>query len=783
MKKLFMLSLANISKTKGHTVSILIMFIITALLLNAGLLVFLNFGSYFEKLTEELNTSDVYYSVSSNVYTEEIDSYIKNHDNTLKMQKEENLSVNVTIPYNGGTRECSFLFKDAEKEREISKWKLVSEHLEIEDMSIYVPYVMSIDGSYKLNDKMEMTINEKVYTFTVKGFIDDAFFSSLDTGILGVYMLNETYEYIAKELGDKYKYTVVFSNLKESNKDVETGIREILKNDSKDTVSAADNDLRVLDLPLVRLSRVFMSSIMSVMMVAFSIIIAIVCLIVVRFRIGNSIEEDMTKIGSLKAIGYTSKQIMLSIVIQFCMIAIAGAIIGIAASNLATPVLSDVFAHQSGLKWVQGFDGVISSISLSFVLLVVIIVSYIAAGRIRKLNPIVALRGGLITHSFRKNHIPLHKSIGSIPVVLAFKSIFQNMKHSIMIGIIFIAVSFAGAFAVAMYYNTSIDTKAFAETPGIELSNAMILLDINENTNNIVENIRNMDNVRKAEFLDETMIKIDNIETIFYVMDDYSKKETNTIYEGRYPLHSNEVVLSGHLSKMLNKNIGESVTLNFGDKQEEYIVTGLSQGANRGGYNASVRLDGIIKIYLDYKQQNLQVYLNDDVKSDEFIKEVENIYGEEILNTVDVDKEMEQGMGVYVSIVSKVGIAMLVITIVVAMLVLYFVINSSVVRKKRELGIQKAIGFTTLQLMNQLSIGLLPPITIGVSLGCILGITETNVIMTMAQRTMGIMKANFLITPVWVALFGILIITVSYITSMLITYRIRKISAYALVSE
>jgi putative ABC transport system permease protein len=125
----------------------------------------------------------------------------------------------------------------------------------------------------------------------------------------------------------------------------------------------------------------------------------------------------------------------------------------------------------------------------------------------------------------------------------------------------------------------------------------------------------------------------------------------------------------------------------------------------------------------------------------------------------------------------------MVITIVVVLLVLYFVIVSSIIRKRRELGIQKAIGFTTLQLMNQLSISFVFPILIGITLGCILGITQTNMIMSIAQRSMGIMKANYIIRPIWIASFGMATLIVSYITSMLITWRIRKISAYALVSE
>ncbi|MDF2684878.1 MAG: hypothetical protein K0S55_59 [Clostridia bacterium] len=785
-----MLSIANIRKTKGHTVSMLLLFIIAALLLNLGLLVFTNFGSHFEKITKELNSSDVYYFMPSHFYSSKVDGYIKNNDNVIKMQKEESLLITATIPYNNDTRECNFLLYDSDTKRNLSKWKFIGEHLSPDDimvsndtMSIYVPYVMSIDGGYKLNDKFEMTLKDTVITFTIKGFTEDTFFSSLDTGIMGVYLPHQTYEKIIKKLGDTYNTTVVFANLNEKNKEVETGIRELIKQDNSFAAADSTGTLFSLDLQLVKMSRVLMAGIVSVMTVAFALIIAIVCLIVVRFRIGNSIEEDMTKIGSLKAIGYTSRQIIFSIIVQFSLIAIAGSITGISLSYLTTPSLSDVLAHQSGLKWVQGFDGVISSIALCVILLIVAVVSFVASRRINMLNPIVALRGGLITHNFRKNHLPLHKSKGSLPIVLAFKSIFQNKKQSIMISIIFAAVSFSSTFAVVMFYNTTVNTRTFAETPGIEISNAIAVLYTDVDNTKLVQNIKNMNDVRKAQFIDQIMIKIDDYDVITYVMDDYSEKETNTVYAGRYPLHSNEVVIAGYLAGMMHKNLGDSATLKIGDKQAEFIITGFSQGSNMGGMNVSVRCDGIFKLNPDFKQQSLQIYLNKDVKADKFIKEINSLYGDSLITTIDMDKSMEQGMGIYTSVVSKVGIIMLIVTILVVILVLYFVINSSVIRKKNELGIQKAIGFTTLQLMNQLSIGFLPPIIIGVFMGSIVGTTQTNTIMSVAQRAMGIMKANYIITPVWIVLFGVAIVAISYITSMLITYRIRKISAYALVSE
>src|SRR5699024_10324654 len=140
---------------------------------------------------------------------------------------------------------------------------------------------------------------------------------------------------------------------------------------------------------------------------------------------------------------------------------------------LATPVLSDVFAQQSGLLWVQDFDGIISSTALCLILLIVTLVGFVSARRINKLNPIVALRGGIITHSFQKNYMLLDKSKGKLPFLFALKSLLQNKKQSVMIAFILITVSFAGTFAVVMFYNTAIDATTFYETPGVELSSVV----------------------------------------------------------------------------------------------------------------------------------------------------------------------------------------------------------------------------------------------------------------------------------------------------------------------
>lgn len=787
VNKILMLTVSNIRKTIGHTISLFIMFLIAALLLNSGLLISINFNKFFNDTCNELNTSNIYYTMPSRIYDDVLRQYIRDHENLISMQEEYSIWADVKVKYNDEERGLTLLMNDASFNRDLSKWKFVGEHLPVEsdEMSIYLPSIFRESGNYNLNDNFEihLTANNKKLDFTIKGFIEDIFFSSMETGALGIYLPHDTFVMVSDLLGESHDAVLIYANLKEINKDIEIGIKELTGLEATTYSSNLSNLLLSFDIEIIETSRVLMAFIMAVMVIAFAFIIVAVCLIVVRFRISNSIEEDMAKIGSLKAIGYTSRQIILSIVLQFVLIALTASILGIILSYMTTPIISDVFAQQSGIKWIQGFDLYISTMSLGLIIIIVMLIAYISSRKIKRLNPIVALRGGIITHNFKKNHLPLEHSRGNISFFLAIKNLLQNKKQGIMITIIMFAVSFTGVFAVVMFYNTTVDTKAFNETPGIELSNVVLSLKTDTDHDRIKEEVINMEGVRKAQYIDDVMVVVNKYEVRAFVMEDYGAKETDTIYEGRYPKHANEIAIAGHLAKMLNKDIGDSISVEYSGVKEDYLITGFTQGTFMGGINASIRRDGFIKINPNYKEQSLQIYLDKDYDAGILSKKLEGLYKEEKLAITDMDYEIGVGAGVYTDIVSKVGITILVVTIAVVILVLYFVINSSIIRRKRELGIQKAIGYTTYQLMNQISMGLLPSTIIGVVIGCLVSATKSNAIMSLVQRGMGIMKANYVVVPLWIIEFAILLIVVSYITSILLTYRVRKISAYALITE
>jgi putative ABC transport system permease protein len=117
------------------------------------------------------------------------------------------------------------------------------------------------------------------------------------------------------------------------------------------------------------------------------------------------------------------------------------------------------------------------------------------------------------------------------------------------------------------------------------------------------------------------------------------------------------------------------------------------------------------------------------------------------------------------------------------MMMLYLMLKTVILRRRKELGIQKAVGFTTFRLMNQFALNFIPVVTLGVAAGGLTGAFGFNSLFMATVRGMGIMTAS-MPTPVGMTIIVCIgLVVIAYFFAMLISWRIRKISAYALVSE
>ena len=778
MNKIFMLARANIRKTKGQTATLVALFLIASTMLNVGLTVLLGFGSFFDKTAEELNTSDAYIVIPETMYSDEVEQYIR--EETTGFQKNSGVLTFMTVTWKNEPLEFACMISDKDEPRSLSKWKTVGESLPETRDSIYVPYRYKVVGGYSLDDEITLKIEDKVYSFTIAGFMENIYQDNMNVGDT-VFVSNARYSELSGILSDNRKVLVFANGVNNVNK-IEYNLLEMTGALATGYGGDMTTLLGAVDYNGVKIPRSSMSSMMSAMMIVFTAIIAAVCLLVIRFRIKSSIEEDMPKIGSLQSIGYTSRQITLSVVAQYGIIALVACFAGVIPAYLLLPTVGNVFAVQSGMLWTPGFEPILNLVSVGSLSLIVAVVAWIAALKIRKISPVQALRGGIMTHSFKRNHIPLEKSRMPLTLSLSFKSVLQGIRQNMTVFVIITAVTFTAVIAAVLYYNSAINLSTFEKVPGIERSNAAIVFTPGQDMDALREEVLSHKDVYKAQYLDTGRVIVEGTPVGAMVMNNFSGKETDNIYIGIFPRYDNEVAISGGLADLLGKNVGDEVM--FGNGDLPYLVTGLTQGVETGTPLAVyITLDGMKKLTPDFKQMTLMVYLNKGTDAAVFVSEMTEKYEERTYQIIDADASFAEGVSSFASIISLVGLCILVIAGAVIMLVLYFVINSAIIRKRRELGIQKAIGYTTVNLMNQISFGFAFPIILGAIAGCLFGGLTTNSFMSVGMSSMGIMKANYIIDTGWVIAAGICIVVLSYLTSMLITWRIRKISAYALVTE
>lgn len=778
MGKIWLLTRANISKSKGQTISFAIIIIIAAIMLSLGLITFLNFGKSFDRKWDRNHYGDTSVVIYKREYRDSFLEYTKNISGVQEVELRDGLLIDGCIDYNGGTLNMMHLFYNMDEEHAMSRISVVEEIKQPVERPIYLSYLMKTGGGYELGDDYTVTTAKDNYRFTVAGFVEDLNLGSINMGILGVHLKGEEFKNLRKELGYTNEAISISCRITDKNE-----AKKLYSKMGDELVNKGVTYLNGNHYSVTKMARTVTASIGSMIIVAFALIIVVVSLLVIHFRITNSLEEEIKNMGVLKSLGYTSKQIIYSVLLQYIGISLFGVIIGIFSSYGLLPILASAFDAQTGIHWEQDFDLTSAIITTIIIVSLVGIVAYMSARRVKRMQPITALRSGITTHNFKKNYYPLDKTWGNIHVLLSLKKSIQNAKQNIMMAIVMIAVMFACLFAGVMYYNIGVDNRVLLNAVSTEIADVSFDLEDNTDTTWILEEIQKMEGVNKALYYDFRHVMYDNEYLAAYVTEDFNLLENNKCYKGRNPIHDNELALGGGAAQAYNKKIGDTITLKLGDKEEDYLITGFIQSANSGGYDSELTSKAFKKLLPQFKPDYLYVYLKDGIDKDVFIASVFEQYDEYITSSTNFEETTKSQMGVYAVIVSVIAFIIVLITSALVALILYLLIKTIIIRRSQEFGIMKAIGYTSPQIMLQLSLSFLPVILFGTIVGGALGAFGINPLLGILFRSIGIMKMDFVISVPMILGVGAGLCTFSFVICILVSLRIRRIATYHLINE
>lgn len=797
MGKIWNLTAARFLKDRGQVFSFGSMILIAAMLLNLGLVTWRNYDGNFDRRAKQLNSADVIFAVQETDETW-LDGFLTelSEDGQAKgMERRPALMLPGRCEYAENEFARNYVMLNASDAQTIGRVAYVEKMQETVERPVYLPYLFHTGGGYETGDSFTLTVSlagreEESFTYTVAGFFEETFLATIYTSTIGLILDEGGYEELSEHFGGRQDGSLFFVQLQEGTDGEAFCARH------QPQLSGDDRLYDSVFYEAVKSARTVTSSMGALMIVAFSLIVVVIGLIVVHFWIKNSIEEELTNIGALKAIGYTGGVLTASIWLQFLVIGIAGTVPGILCSYLILPLASRMFAVQTGIVWKQGFDIVCAAWTFLFVQAAISLVSVFSSKKARRLSVLAALRSGMLTHSFRKNPLPLDQSRGSLSLLLSAKSLLQNGRQNLLTGLIVAAISFAAVFAGAMYDNIVRDFDSFARLTAGEMWDASVTCADAESAAKLLEKIREMPEVRKAFFfLNDPVYTAQDQELQCYVTDQFGDYEyQDLIFAGRFPEYENETAIGGLMAKELGVEVGDEIVLKKDGREAQYLITGLLSSSNYLGRDAALTQDGYRILVPQYRPAYIAVYLQDSrIFGKTAEGEDEPVYGhfmEEMKKhsgqAADVQnhkKEIEAAMGIYREIV---GILVIVITLVTAgviALTLHLVIRQMLVRKRQELGIYKAIGFTTGQLVLQTAWSFFPVLLSGAALGCVLGKIAVNPLLSLLFSDIGIMRVNFHISLSLMAGLCMTVTLFGFGFSALASMRIKRIQPYDLLRE
>lgn len=778
MKKTILIAHSNLRKTRGQTVAIIVLILLTALMLNLWLMLSMDYKQNFDRYHNKLNEAHVTLAVDggSTQMREFLIQTLENDERTAEFSLNHAMQMAGLFTYNNGEVNSNLIIleKQAAVSRSVGKVEIV-EDSNIES-GIYMPILYQSDN-IAIGKPITISIGSNTITYTICGFFNSIMAGSHNCGMCELILTKDLYSELVKT-GYAPEATLCSIRLNDKNgsENYETMLKSALSS-KYPTARTTSNSYA-----LVSQSRYISQMICSGIMSAMAFFILLIALVVIASNIVNYIQEDMKNLGALKAIGYTNRQLIGSLLLQFGGISLMTAIVGAGISYMLFPFVNTMMMSQTGIPYEIHFLPLPLLITLALLGGAVSIVVWLSARRIKNIEPIVALRQGVRTHNFKHNHIPLEKTKAPLQLALALKTTLSGLKHNVTICITMFVLSLVVVFSGLMTENVIANMAPFLNLIVGETADSCI----NVNAEIESEFLRGMNADKRVEktylYTSNAVSHVGGLELQATICDDFSKANNQDIvFEGRFPKFDNEIAIAAKYARENGLNPGDEIAITAGGKEARYIVSGFTQISNNLGKDCLLTRAGYERLG---ELQNTSYYLNlaDDNSIDAFNLDIKERFGNEVNTTINI-KSMIDGTGsVYVSLMTIIVISVLLLSGVVISFVLYLLVRTMINNKKRDYGIMKALGFTTPQLILQTAISFMPAVILSTIAGLTINSFIINPLTALFLSGIGIVKCTFTVPAGFIIAAGTGLILFAFAIACLLSLKIKKVTPRALLS-
>lgn len=639
---------------------------------------------------------------------------------------------------------------------------------------VWAPAVLEASGNYRLGDALRLNTPTGTTTFHIQAFVEDTYGGTPGYGLFAYGLPAD--EFAAFAAADFVPVTM-------------------LKVDAASASEATDALARVrtqepaasipwdINADLMKAGAAMSAGIFSAMLLAFAAVITGVAVVVMRFLLRNAIATELTSLGVLRAQGFTTGAIVGALVGPFALATVLASAAGVGVSYLVLPGVATIMRTQSGITWDVPFSMGTLAASVGGLTAFVVLVAALSARRVRGIPPVVALRGGTATHSFRRTPLPLATTRLPLPAALGAQEAVQRWRQSAVILTTVAIATFAAVFAFGMTSTLVGSPAATIKLMVGEIEDVTVTARPGVDAHALAERLARVPGVAKAfpSLAHGTTVNGTNL--VLLVVDDPSAWRDDPVYAGRLPRHDNEVALSAPLAEASGLRVGDMWTVDVPGGQRSFLLTGLASGGRGMGRFAIFPTEAYRQVEPDFRFDKVAVYVAPGTGIGPVVTAIKERMGADVASATDTQQSVLVELSGYLSAVPALAGVVSAFTALVVGLVVGLVVTTMLVQGRRALGVQKAVGFSHAELARQTRWTYLPPVALGAGLGAVAGALGLAPLLQALLRGVGIMKVDAVAEPVQVLGVPLGVVVVAWVVTWIASQRIRRVSAYALVTE
>ena len=667
---------------------------------------------------------------------------------------------------------------------------------------VYVPVSMQVSPGVHKGDELEVIVGDSTRRLSIAGFYEDPQMGSPFIEIKRYLVAERTFDEVAAEVDaatlDGGRQELFSSQGKlASSRMAELNVR--LTDEARAAGTTSSDLARIIAEKVAwanTASGMFASDTLvgyammvvvigGAVMGVFALLLFAIALIICTHTVSTSIEEGYADYGTLKALGLPNRALRGMLVVEYAGVSLAGLAVGLTLGSVLVPFALPFFAQLTCVLASNAAPPAAAIALLAVLLALVAAVVALKTGKLARISPLVAFRGGAADVRFRsRGERPLggsHLSLQlAVRAIMSAKRRYVGLAGCACVLCAFIVLVF-GIGGTLRGENAAQDAFGMWES---DLSITLASPDVDfAEVERVIEEASPIEKSWQEAF---TMVSFGGESHSFAGLSDLTLVQGVT--EGCLPAHDNEALIGVNLAKSMDLRVGDELVVDGADGEERrFVVCGLLSAMFNAGSGTILTYDGVRDLAgtaEEAAEPSRQYQLADPGAADEARAAVESRFGDAVdTRSTGMFADTTSMIDLIQQLFTVMGYAMAGVAAALAFLAVSLIIGRMFTAERHDLGVYLALGFTSRALRLQFALRFFLVALVGCALGATAAALGGSWLMGQLFGLFGVSRFAIDANPLMVGGLTLGLALVFLVAAYASARKVRRVDVRELVAE